>query len=48
MTLKEKINSDFMTAFKSKNVVAKSILSVVKVEIQTVEKNVGVDNKCLK
>ena len=44
MTLKEKINSDFMTAFKSKNVVAKSILSVVKGEIQTVEKNVGVDN----
>ncbi len=44
MTLKEKINSDFMTAFKSKNVLAKSILSVVKGEIQTVEKNVGVDN----
>ena len=44
MTLKEKINADFMTAFKSKNVVAKSILSVVKGEIQTVEKNVGVDN----
>jgi uncharacterized protein YqeY len=44
MTLKEKINSDFMTAFKSKNMVAKSILSVVKGEIQTVEKNVGSDN----
>jgi len=44
MTLKEKINADFMTAFKSKNMVAKSILSVVKGEIQTIEKNVGSDN----
>lgn len=44
MTLKEKINTDFMTAFKSKNMVAKSILSVVKGEIQTVEKNIGSDN----
>lgn len=44
MTLKERINADFMTAFKTKNVVAKSILSVVKGEIQTVEKNVGSDN----
>jgi uncharacterized protein YqeY len=44
MTLKEKINADFMTAFKSKNMVAKSILSVVKGEIQNIEKNVGTDN----
>lgn len=44
MTLKEKINVDFMTALKSKNVVAKGILSVIKGEIQTVEKNIGVDN----
>jgi len=44
MTLKEKINADFMTAFKSKNMVTKSILSVVKGEIQTVEKNIGSDN----
>ena len=44
MTLKEKINADFMTAFKSKNMVSKSILSVVKGEIQTVEKNIGSDN----
>ena len=44
MTLKEKINADFMTAFKSKNMVAKSILSVVKGEIQTVEKNINTDN----
>lgn len=44
MTLKEKINADFITAMKSKNVVAKGILSVVKGEIQTVEKNIGSDN----
>lgn len=44
MTLKERINADFMTAFKAKNMVAKSILSVVKGEIQTVEKNTGSDN----
>ena len=44
MTLKEQINADFMIAFKSKNMIAKSILSVVKGEIQTVEKNVGSDN----
>ena len=44
MTLKEKINADFIDAMKSKNVVAKSILSVVKGEIQTVEKNIGSDN----
>ena len=44
MTLKEKINADFMIAFKSKNMLVKSILSVVKGEIQTVEKNVGSDN----
>jgi uncharacterized protein YqeY len=44
MTLKEQINTDFMTAFKGKNAIAKGILSVVKGEIQTVEKNVGTDN----
>ena len=44
MTLKEQINADFMTAFKGKNAIAKGILSVVKGEIQTVEKNVGTDN----
>ena len=33
-----------MTAFKAKNTVAKNLLSVVKGEIQTVEKNTGVDN----
>ena len=33
-----------MTAFKGKNAIAKGILSVVKGEIQTIEKNVGSDN----
>ena len=44
MTLKEQINADFMTAFKGKNAIAKGILSVVKGEIQTIEKNVGSAN----
>ena len=44
MTLKEKINTDFMTAFKSKNMISKNILSVIKGEIQTIEKNIGSDN----
>jgi uncharacterized protein YqeY len=43
MNLKERINLDYMTAFKTKNVVAKNLLSVVKGEIQTIEKNTGVD-----
>lgn len=42
--IKEQINKDYLTAFKSKNVVAKNLLSVVKGEIQTIEKNTGVDN----
>jgi uncharacterized protein len=41
MKLREQISTDYMTAFKEKNVVAKNLLSVVKGEIQTVEKNVG-------
>ena len=41
MKLREKISADYMTAFKEKNVVAKNLLSVVKGEIQTVEKNIG-------
>lgn len=39
MTLKERINADYMTAFKTKNAVAKNLLSVIKGEIQTIEKN---------
>ena len=42
--LKEKINADYMTAFKSKDTVAKNLLSVIKGEIQTLEKNSGVTN----
>lgn len=44
MSLKEKINTDYLLAFKTKNVVAKNILSVIKGEIQTIEKNNMVDN----
>jgi len=43
MNLKEKISKDYMTAFKEKNTVVKNLLSVVKGEIQTIEKNTGVD-----
>lgn len=42
--LKEKINADYMSAFKTKNTVAKNLLSVIKGEIQTLEKNQGIDN----
>ena len=42
--IKEQINKDYMTAFKAKNTVAKNLLSVVKGEIQTQEKNTGVEN----
>ena len=41
MTLKERINADYMAAFKSKDSVAKNLLSVIKGEIQTIEKNSG-------
>jgi uncharacterized protein YqeY len=42
--LKEQINKDYMVAFKNKDVVSKNLLSVIKGEIQTIEKNKGVDN----
>lgn len=41
--LKEQINKDFIAAFKAKSP-AKSLLSVIKGEIQTMEKNTGVEN----
>jgi len=44
MELKKKINADYLVAFKSKNVIAKNVLSVVKGEIQTIEKNTGSSN----
>jgi uncharacterized protein YqeY len=39
MKLKEKINADYMSAFKSRNVVAKNVLSVIKGDVQLMEKN---------
>ena len=39
MTLKERISTDYMKAFKAKDTVAKNLLSVIKGEIQTTEKN---------
>ena len=42
--LKEKIAADYMSAFRTKNTVAKNLLSVIKGEIQTLEKNTGVEN----
>ena len=44
MTLKEKISADYMSAFKAKNTVAKNLLSVIKGEIQTIEKNTGTES----
>ncbi len=40
-TLKQRISSDYIAAFKAKDAVKKSILSTVKGEIQNVEKNTG-------
>lgn len=39
MKLREQISKDYMIAFKERNAVAKTILSVVKSDIQTIEKN---------
>ena len=44
MQLKQQINADYMTDLKSKDTITKNLLSVVKGEIQTVEKNTGVEN----
>jgi uncharacterized protein len=41
MKLREKISSDYITAFKEKNTSVKNLLSVIKGEIQTTEKNLG-------
>lgn len=41
MTLKERISADYMTAFKNKDGVRKTILGVLKASIQTEEKNSG-------
>lgn len=42
MNLKNKIQSDYISAFKSGNSVVKNLLSVVKGDIQTAEKNLVV------
>lgn len=42
--LKQQINSDYMSAFKTKDNLTKNILSVVKGEIQTIEKNQNIEN----
>lgn len=42
MSLKQKIYADHIDAFKAKDQPKKAILSVVKGEIQTIEKNTGV------
>lgn len=39
--LKETINADFITAMKNKEQVKKNLLSVIRGEIQTMEKNMG-------
>jgi uncharacterized protein YqeY len=44
MTLKERISADYMTAFRAKDSIAKNLLSVIKGEIQTIEKNTGIEN----
>lgn len=44
MELKERINRDYIAAFKERNATAKNLLSVIKGEIQTAEKNTGVQN----
>jgi uncharacterized protein len=44
MELKTKISADYLTAFKAKNTIAKNVLSVIKGEIQTIEKNTGSAN----
>ena len=44
MTLKNQISSDYLVAFKSKDQISKSILSVIKGEIQTQEKNLSISD----
>ena len=43
MKLKEQINKDYITAMKEKNVPAKNLLSVVKGDIQNLEKELRED-----
>ena len=44
MTLKEQISKDYMEAFKQKNSLKKTLLSVVKGDIQSLEKKENIEN----
>lgn len=44
MLLKEKINQDFIKAFKEKNADMKALLTTLKGEIQTTEKNLMIES----
>lgn len=44
MTIEKKIEADFLKAFKERNVEVKSLLSTVKGEMQTIKKNLIVEN----
>ena len=44
MTIEMKINADFMTAFKSRNTMVKTLLGTVKGEMQTLKKNLVVES----
>jgi uncharacterized protein YqeY len=41
MTLREKINAEYLSAFKNRETVKKNILGVLRGEITTIEKNTG-------
>ena len=43
MSLKERINKEYLEAFKGRDIFKKTVLSVIKGEIQTIEKNNKVD-----
>lgn len=43
MTIEKQISADFITAFKERNLVAKSLLSTIRGEMQTAMKNLMVD-----
>lgn len=44
MNLKQKINNDYLTAFKAKDTITKNLLSVVKTEIQIKEKELMISD----
>ena len=44
MTIEKRIEADFLNAFKEKNTEVKSLLSTVKGEMQTMKKNLVVEN----